>query len=94
MSKITQSAKGEECQVRVPNVCNGNNETVVLAHLNGGGIGAKYHDIHGAYCCIACHTWLDGGYAKHTPREIRDLYHLQGMVRTQQILIKKGLINV
>lgn len=35
MSKITQSAKGESCTVRIVGYCNGNNETTVLAHLNG-----------------------------------------------------------
>lgn len=94
MSKITKSARGEDCQVRLYGVCNGNPETVVLAHLNGGGGGMKHSDIHGAYACSACHAWLDGGYVKNASREDRDLYHLQAMVRTQLILIEKGLIKV
>ena len=36
MSKYTKSARGQACTVRSP-VCNGNPETVVLAHLNGAG---------------------------------------------------------
>lgn len=94
MSKIRESAKGEQCLVRVPGVCNGNPETTVLAHLNGGGAAMKASDIHGAYCCASCHTWLDGGYAKDSSREIRDLYHLQGIIRTQVKLIEKGLITI
>ena len=58
-SKIRQSAKGEDCLVRAPGICNGNPETVVLAHINGGGIGRKNPDWQGAYACSACHEWLE-----------------------------------
>lgn len=93
-SKIRESARGQACQVRVPGVCNGDPSTTVLAHLNGAGMGMKANDIHGAYACSDCHAWLDGNYvySLHT-REERDLYHLQGMVRTQAILIDLGLIR-
>ena len=58
--KITQSAKGEECTVRIIGVCNFNSETTVFAHLGGAGMGLKSHDIHGSYCCSSCHDVLDG----------------------------------
>lgn len=94
-SPIRQSAQGEPCQVRVPGVCNGNPETVVLAHLNGGGMGMKASDHEAAYACSACHNWLDGGFAEAGyNREVRDLWHLQAVIRTQRILIEKGLIEV
>lgn len=94
-SPIRKSAQGQQCQVRVPGVCNGNPETVVLAHMNGGGMGAKAHDIHGAFACSSCHAWLDGGYAQTgTFRDTRDLHHLEAIIRTQRILIEKGLIEV
>ena len=93
-SKIRESARNEDCQVRLWNVCNHNSETVVLAHLNGGGGGMKHSDIHGAYACSNCHAWLDGGYAKEGTRQERDLIHLEAMVRTQIILLKKGLISI
>lgn len=92
MSKLRKSARGRECQVRVPLVCNHDNSTVVLAHLNGAGMGRKQEDIFAAYCCSACHSWLDGGYVKDSTRDQRDLYHLQGMVRTQKVMLKEGLI--
>jgi len=95
MTPIRRSAKGQPCQVRVPGICNGNPETTVLAHLNGGGMGTKARDIHGAFCCSACHEWLDGGYVQTgTFRDTRDLYHLEGIVRTQRILIEQGLIEM
>ncbi len=94
-SKIRESARGEHCQVRIPAVCNGNPETVVLAHINGAGMALKAPDHKGAYTCSACHEWLDGGYARQGfSRGQRDLMHLEGVLRTQDRLIEKGLIIV
>lgn len=94
-SKIRQSAKGQPCLVRVPGVCNGNSETTVLAHLNGGGVGDKAGDHEAAYACSACHEWLDGGYVQDChARDTRDLWHLQGVIRTQRVLIDIGLLEV
>ena len=94
-SKIRQSARGEDCLVRAPGICNGNPETVVLAHINGGGMGRKNPDWQAAYACSACHEWLDGGYIKTGSwRDERDLLHLEAVMRTQAVLIGKGLITV
>jgi len=49
MSKLRKSAKGQECLVRIPGICNRRTETVVLAHLNGGGMGMKASDLHGLF---------------------------------------------
>jgi len=87
---IRQSAEGKPCQVRVPFVCNGDWSTTVLAHLNGAGMAMKAHDHEGAYACSACHSWLDGGYAKTHTRAERDLWHLEGVIRTQRLLIEEG----
>ncbi|MCZ4284567.1 DUF1364 family protein [Marinobacter salarius] len=95
MTPIRKSAKGQECQVRVPGVCNGDSSTTVLAHLNGGGMGAKASDHEAAFSCSACHEWLDGGFARTGyNRDIRDLWHLQAVIRTQRILIEQGLMEV
>jgi len=94
MSKITKSAKGEECQTRIPGVCNFDPKTTVFAHLNGGGMGMKHSDLHGAYCCSACHDAVDGRIqTAHCWHELK-LMHLEGMVRTQKILLAKGLVKV
>ena len=94
-SKIRESARGEQCMVRVPGVCNGDPETVVLAHLNGAGVGRKAPDHHAAFSCVACHSWLDGDYAQQGySREYRDLLHLEGVIRTQDRLVAKGLMHV
>lgn len=97
MSKYTKSAQGQQCQVRIPGVCNFNPETTVLAHLNGGGMGMKHADIHGAYCCSACHDALDGRTNRHkinmSMGELR-LAHLNGVIRTQEIMIKEGILKL
>ena len=95
MSKIRKSARGENCQVRIPSICNHNPETVVLAHLSGGGMGAKRLDLHGAYCCSACHDAIDGRVAVSDiePDTLR-LWFLQGMVRTQEIMVNEGLVKL
>ena len=95
MSKYTKAAKGQDCQVRIPGVCNRNPETVVFAHLNGGGMGMKHSDIHGAYACSACHTWLDGGYVHDDIAPfVRSAMHLEGMLRTQKIMIQEGVLKL
>lgn len=98
MSKIRQSAKGEECQIRIPGVCNGNPETTVWAHANGSaagkGIGMKSPDILGAYACSFCHDAYDrrgtklGGH----PRQAIELMFWQGHARSVRILLDKGIL--
>ena len=106
MSKITKSARGEECQVRIPGVCNHNPETTVFAHIGGGGMGMKQPDCEGAYCCSACHDVVDGrvpfemanstAFGREISRGFNKAYlylaHFEGCVRTRKILIEKGLI--
>jgi Protein of unknown function (DUF1364) len=99
MSKITQSAKGENCTIRVPMVCNYNPTTTVLCHLSGvrfgHGVAKKVSDIHAAYGCSDCHDAVDGrnAYANATYSKIeREYLHLQGVIETQLKLINKGLL--
>ena len=60
MSKITESARGQQCQVNIPGVCSGNPETVVWAHANGlqfgNGIGMKSPDALGSIRLFRCFT--------------------------------------
>ena len=92
-SKYTESARGQNCTVRLPGTCNHRPETTVLAHLNGGGMAIKHSDIHGCYACSDCHTWLDRGYTQQgVTRKDRDLIHLKAILETQQIMIKTGVL--
>ena len=93
MSKLRKSAKGRECQVRIPGVCNHNPETVVLAHINGAGMGIKANDIHAAFCCSSCHDALDGrNRSSGLNPDLLRLYHLDGVIRTQRVWLNEGLI--
>ena len=94
--KITDSAKGENCTLRIPGVCNFNPETTVFAHMPGTGMALKSHDIHGCYACSDCHDWLDSRKWKTvpTPDAVIKKNMLRAMIETQSILINKELIKV
>ena len=92
MSKITKSAQGEDCQVRIEGVCNFNNQTTVFAHLNGGGMGMKQKDLFGAYCCSSCHDEVDRRTRVYSSDYAKMCFY-EGVFRTQQILIDKGLVK-
>jgi hypothetical protein len=93
VSKLRKSAKGRECQIRIPGVCNGNPETTVLCHLPGGGMGAKVPDIHAAFGCSACHDVVDGRMRIGIDVTDLVLWHHQAVIRTQAIWLKEGLIK-
>lgn len=89
---LRKEAKGRECQVRLPLICNHNSETTVLAHyrlagLNG--VGQKPDDIFGAFCCSSCHDECDRRTRKLELDFVR-LAHAEGVFRTQAILRKEG----
>ena len=94
--KLSDSARGQECMVRIPGVCNHNPETTVLAHLNGGGMGTKKSDLFGAFACSSCHDVLDGrvklphGYTN----VLIELMHRQGVERTQQFWLDNWLVSL
>lgn len=92
---LRKEAKGRECQVRIPGICNKDNSTVVLAHLNnkrlfGVGVGQKVPDIFGAWACSACHDAYDGRN-KQMDCDIA-AYFIDGVFRTQKILLDEGKI--
>lgn len=89
MSRIRKSARNEQCQIRIPGVCNFDPETTVLAHRNGGGIGAKTPDFQASYACSACHSYIDSHYDDTTLR-----YFYEGVFRTQRILVEKRLLEI
>jgi len=93
-TKITKSARDQMCQVRVPFVCNGNTETTVFAHLGGGGMGIKRKSNEGAYCCSDCHDAIDGRVKTQWSKDELRLWHFEGVMRTQGLMINAGLIEV
>ncbi len=93
-SKYTKSARGQDCTIRIPNVCNHNPETTVFAHLSGGGMGAKVKDIHGAYACSSCHDAIDGRInTTYTYFDLRFFFY-QAVIRTQVIMMDSGILKL
>ncbi|MEQ1969351.1 DUF1364 domain-containing protein [Xenorhabdus nematophila] len=94
MANLRKEAKGRECQVRIPGICNGNSETVVLAHYRMAGIcgtGMKPPDLFGAWACSACHDEIDRR-TRRTDTDYAHIAHLEGVIRTQSILLSEGKI--
>lgn len=97
-SPIRKSAKGEECTIRLPMVCNYDTTTTVLCHSNkladGKGMGLKAPDTRAAYGCSACHDVVDG----RVPRpegltlELAEACFEGGIEQTNRILVRKGLM--
>lgn len=96
MNKITQSAKGEDCTIRLPGICNGNPETVVFCHISGirhgHGVGQKTD--FGAYGCSDCHDAVDGRRKTDFTRDSVRLAHFEGAIETMRKLDEKGLIQL
>lgn len=94
--KLRESARGEQCTLRIPGVCCGDPETVVLAHapFGGKGMGLKPPDTWGAAACYRCHMVADGQErADVTRMEILECW-LRGIAETQRRWIDDGLIEV
>ncbi len=97
MSAITEAARGQPCQVRVPSYCNGNVETVVAAHYRsislGAGTGIKPSDILCAWACAPCHDCIDGRIRTNYTRNELRLMHAEGVMRTLLKLVDMGLMT-
>ncbi len=96
MSKLTKAARDRACQIRVPGYCCGNPETVVGCHVRMIGIsgfGLKAPDVFIAWGCQSCHDVVDGRTKTEFSYDERRLLLLEGMLRTQNILWREGLIR-
>lgn len=66
----------------------------MLAHLNGAGMGLKHADIHGSICCDVCHDIVDFRKQTEYDRERILIWHLEGVIRTQQLMIREGILRL
>ncbi|MBP8216020.1 MAG: DUF1364 family protein [Thauera sp.] len=93
---LRRSARGQNCTLRLPHVCNFDPRTTVLCHLPGHarGMGTKEADMHAVYGCSACHDVIDG----RTRTNLGDALILEAMLRalseTQALMVEAGLITV
>ncbi len=91
--KYTKSARGQMCLTRIHGVCKPDPATTVFAHRNGGGMAIKRSSIDGSYACHACHEWLDHGWTRSVcTRADRDLLHFEAIARTQEKMIRDGVL--
>mgnify|MGYP001565208390 FL=1 len=91
--KLRKSAKDEQCTLQIPNVCNRNRDTVVLAHINteGGMIGGKSDDFSACFACFNCHTYLDNN---RLTSEDELFYTRRAMVRTWRRWLQRNTISI
>lgn len=95
---LRKYAKGQECQIRLPECDPGpDNETVVLCHNRNSetGTGMKEPDLLGAWGCHSCHDIVDGKTRPPDGFEGRDIdiAFFEAILRTQKILIQRGIVN-
>lgn len=88
-TKITKSARGEDCSLRVSDNCTDEYGYVVLCHLNTNyrGIGIKSPDLFGVYGCTHCHKLLDASQVDYKDQQ-------RALFETQMKLMEKGLLKL
>lgn len=94
MTNLRDLARGQECQIRLPNICNGDPTTTVLAHyrqIGVSGMGMRAPDQLASWACSACHDAVDrrANTLNLTRLEVEHA-HLEGIMRTQAALIRMG----
>lgn len=95
--KLLDSARGAECTMRVPGVCNCDWSTTVSAHIHDEtfGMGEKADDCASVHACAACHAWLDQGLWLGTMSEADMLrLILRAMQRTVRDRILREIMRI
>jgi len=93
--KLRNSAKGQDCNVRIPGWCSFNPETTILAHVGiGSGMGQKSDDIEATFCCSVCHDIIDRRMTTNFNSDEIKLMAKEGAERTRKHWLQVGLIKV
>ncbi len=88
--KLRDSARGQECTMRVPGACNHNPDTVVLCHVStkrSAAMSGKNHDNFSFYGCSNCHAWQEANRYKDP---MCAQYVLEAMDETNQRMKEQG----
>ena len=88
--KYTREARGRDCLIRLPQICNFDPATTVLAHyrlIGLSGMGMKSPSLCGAWACSDCHGYVDSHRDDATARAF-----LEGVLRTIAALNHEGKI--
>jgi hypothetical protein len=97
MSRITDFARDQNCQLRLPGHCNFDPSTSVCCHIRlpgVAGIALKPSDLITVIGCDACHSVIDGRHQTDIPRDKLAQYILEGMARTQLLYLSAGLVSI
>lgn len=97
MSHLRRAAEGQDCQLRLPQVCNFDRTTVVLAHIRRGGVGGmgrKPHDLCGIFACSACHDALDQRSKHPYSKDEMDGYVLDALCRQLTYWVSTGHVAI
>jgi hypothetical protein len=92
---LRDRARGQECMVRLPGICNWNPETTVLAHVRMAGLtgtGLKAPDLLAAFACSACHDEVDRRTRLLDYETVKVAFY-EAIVRTQSKLIAEGVVT-
>lgn len=93
---LRKAAEGQDCFVRLPDICNFDPSTTVLAHLRMSmisGYGLKSPDALACPACFACHNAIDRRSNMDLDRDYVRLAHFEGVARWQAKLIKDGVLT-
>ena len=91
--KLRDSARSQQCVLNIAEICNYNEETTVLAHVDSEekGMSRKSPDWFAVFSCSDCHAHLD----QHRMSEEDRLFYTQrGLLRTWKFWIDAGLIEI
>ncbi len=93
---LRQLARGKECMVRMPYVCNFDPATTVLAHIRRGhvaGVGQKPPDLCGVWACSACHDAIDTRAHMYNEKDLDGLL-LEALCRQLAFYSKHEIVTV
>ena len=92
--KLRDSARGQDCTLRLPGICNFDSATTVLAHLPCGqkGMGMKGPDMIAVFACSACHDRLDARTSSAPAVTGADM--LRALAETQLKWLDMGLMTI
>lgn len=90
-TKISRTARGADCTLKIGGICKNRAETTVGCHfypLGGRGKNKSFDgiadDMNLAFGCFECHTHIDG-MGKDDPMRWR--FALAGVIRTHRIIM-------
>ena len=83
-TRLRKAANGQDCSVRIPNICQYSGSSVILAHIRtpGTGVGRKPHDMQAVLACGKCHDAIGDGSEARLERLGYTKYVLRALLVT------------